>query len=507
MDIGVEIAKVEAPNPTRITVTVSGNTVSLVGEEGALPDNASCTEVFTYDTSLALQQTAAYRSGGRFDEIVFTYEGESSITTSIIVACFDGTSIGSPVFLQIEEGLFVWVLTNGAVSDGALSVYGNTVYLVSETTASASISRSDHHERDSDCTGVESTLYSLAIGGNYEEVASGCFAIDRVLALRTRTFVLSGEDFYLVSDGEFVRSCYLDLASGETIGKIAAAQEVDSDLSMIEVATNRAAYYCQVNSSNENTATPFGATFTLSSGWELTALTVSDNTTSGMGFNIGYSVIDTSTGRLVSPSGGSVASIDSFGAVQQSIVGSTATGVTPSLSVSALTFTEGLSTTLYSGIAGTTTAASGAAGSSSMTALGVNSALTTKSYLLDAALTIQTGSATTGDTLLDVSRTRTLIDYEIHPSGYALFFCAEDSSGNGQIYAYCPALLGTKSTPDGSELIQLTEGGEHCNEAKNWSIDQESSTGSVVIIYLSDPDLPQIRFIDPYTDPLLDGCF
>lgn len=518
IDIPVPIAKVEAPNPGRITVTVSGSTVSLVGEEGALPDNASCSQVYTYDTLLELQQTATYRSGGRFDEIVFTYNGQSSITTSIIVACFDGTSIGSPIFLKIDEGSFVWLLTNGAeVSDGALSVYGDTVYLVSETDASTSVSKLGGAGRDSDCTGVESTLYSLAIGGNYEEVASGCFSIDQVLATEGGVIVRSGGTFYQPASGEFTEGCGLSLGSGESIKKVSVGYDVENSGIGINVGTNRALYSCNVYE-GQMSASQFGSYFTLQSNWEITAIVTTDDTTSGRSLTVVYSVVDRSTGLPVSPTGGTIAAFDSFGAVTQSSLDSTGEGISPETELIAYGFTEGLSSNAYNGeyvnFKKRTEVSSGTAGSSSATVFTIWSDINSVYYLLDASLTTQAnGTSSAGGTsytvskLLDVSKTRTVHHVQLHRSAYVTFFCADDSSGNGQLYAYCPTLLPRNGTPDGSEVIQLTTGVEHCDERNNWGVDTDSTDGPVVVVNLSNPETPQIRFIDPLSDPLLADCF
>ena len=153
-------------------------------------------------------------------------------------------------------------------------------------------------------------------------------------------------------------------------------------------------------------------------------------------------------------------------------------------------------------------------------------------YLLDAEVTVNTntsvvsGNTTTiKDSICYAKPTRVVYDAEIHPNMNLVFFCAEDANGNGQMFALCgnkieentfDGYIGTgqtgyKGVADNS-IVQLTEGEEHCMREKNWKIDRDAVAGgdfslnSVVIVNANDPTRPQIRFIDPYNEPLLQDC-
>lgn len=512
VDIPITIAKLKAPDPKHIDVELIENIIRLTGEAGALPDDDSCSKVWVYDTVLEQEQTSDKTSGGGFSEITFTHASDETPSTNMIVACYDGTTIGIPVFLKIEEGHYVWLLTNGAeLKDGALSVLSDTVFLVSETDISASINQPAVMKQVSDCSDVESNLYSLSLAGEAELVATGCLSIDRVFAVGPEVVIQSGATFYQADSEEFVEACELELNAGETIGKVSMGYDADNENVGIYVATNEGLYYC---SFGESLNQDFSTAIALEDNQEVTAIVVSDDTGTGRGLNVTYGLVDTSTGQLAAVGGSAVAAIDAFGFVTQSLIDSTPEDISPTLDLSAMTFTEGLSTDFYSNLANVTRVSSGTAGSSSATGFVIFSDVSGSYYLLDYEMSIMSNGTATAygttisvDNLIDLENIRTIHDIQIHPSGYAVFFCADDASGNGQIYAFCPSLLPASGSPDGSEIIQITEGSAHCDERNNWRVDQDSDEGSLVIVDVSNADAPQIRFVDPTTDPLLAGCF
>lgn len=102
--------------------------------------------------------------------------------------------------------------------------------------------------------------------------------------------------------------------------------------------------------------------------------------------------------------------------------------------------------------------------------------------------------------ICSASETETVYDAEIHDSAQITCYCANDESGNGQLFAYCPNKMTDATDPDGSEVIQLTKDNEHCNANQNWTCED-----SIVTIDNSG-SYSQVRIIVPALDPRLSGC-
>ncbi|MDO8519898.1 MAG: hypothetical protein Q7T11_07040 [Deltaproteobacteria bacterium] len=503
VDVPVPIAKVEAIDPKYVVVAIDGKKLTLTGQAGAVPNPTLSPKVWARDTDLAETVTTDTKSDGSFDAISFTYSS-SSFEASIALAGYDGTSIGEPIFLKISEGNYIWVLTNGScVSTSALTMSENRVYLVLNSdagcsvTANRSLTRNQSSETSSD-------LYTLDIAGISEKVATTTsFTIDQVFADDETVVVRGGNTFYtLDGSGGFTECCSID--SSETIARVEVEAD-GSDVPWIAVVSDRTASICSPSLGECETQVSLASNETvLSMAW---------NETAGMDMG-GYS--GTIALRTVVTSGSTrTYKTYTYNRETDALTTTSSSGSsggwqevgTVSLMKDDLTIT--LNTTdATEGVSAfslrpQTQVGSCTLGSETKKLMAVWTSYSSN-YLLDASLNIRSSD----NMLCSITKTRELYYAEIHPSAKLVFFCAEDSTGNGQFYAYIPELAVSSRTLDGTEIVQLTEGEEHCTRDKNWKVDPEEGTtdapaGSLVIVDASNPLLPQIRFFDPATDERL----
>lgn len=522
IDIPVPIAKAEAIDPKLVTVSISANRLSLTGQAGAVPNPTVSPQVWARDQTNDEIITATTRADGSFDTIEFTYDG-SSVTTSIALAGFDGTNIGAPIFLKVTDNVYIWLLTNGStVTDGTLTVEGNRVYLTThESSSSTAISKPLPRQS----SGITSSLYALNVGGTAEQIATGDISIDQVFVTNGKIIIRSGKDFYFNnSAGEFGLCCSID--TEQEITQVDVEEEPSSGIQIMAVSSQNEMFVCwrygslgecyRILAIEETQRIPY---FQLVFFDSLGSTSVGDNvyvqviveTTTGSGttlegrlFSWNGQVSDT----LLTTQSGINYTVDELVTLDN---GST-------LFVTRALLKKGASGDIFSNLQPVTNASGCAAGSSlngseEMGAMMLVSS-NGKNYLLDASLTMDT--STSPATLCSASKTRTIINTEAHPTGQLVIFCADDDNSNGQLYAFCAKDLNSSSVsianlPTTGNVVQLTDGSEHCTAEKNWKVDRAAGTdgnasGSVVNVDLSNPSAPQIRFIDPGSDPLLADC-
>lgn len=534
ISIPVPVARLEAPDPTRIVLSIGDTKVSIAGLSGAITDPTASPLIWVWDDELAIQQTGAVRSDGSFTTITFTYS-QASDARSLAVAGYDGTTVGTPIFLKISSDdnnniTYLWRLTNGAtVVQSAVSMENNTVFVVSELTdPSTSVNT---QLRRATSTQTTSYLYALNVGGVAQTIASGPIKIDQILVDESQIMVRSGTSFYYPNASKGFSFC-CDVDSAEEINHVTSGLD-DNAYQVLGVATDRAYYLC-----SKRTAT-CDEIHTLGSNEEyISSLFLQNSQTSqqlifvhysqknGSVFNARGVIFDTSGNPVDSVGLAALPVVDDFlGASYQDINNSRAgiKGDTISIiNLYKMDYTEGGSGNDFSFsyptptyVPSTSTQTPGSETISILTAQSsINNVLGDGDdilYPLDSLFTFRQNSDG-GDplTLLSVTPYREIYGVEVHPSGRLLLFCSKDSSGHGQIHAYCPSLVDTSSTEfPGEEIIQLTFGDETCTPFKNWKIDIESpdNTWAAAVIDLSDPPLPQIRFIDIFNQPELAGCF
>lgn len=497
IDVPVPIAKVEAIDPKYCTVTISSNQLTVTGQAGAVSNPTASPLVWAYESGLAQTVTTTTHADGSFDAINFTYSSPS-YTAAVALAGYNGTEIGEPIFLKISAGTYVWVLTNGSsVSTSALTMNDNTVYLVLQTTSSSALTK-NRSATLRQTAAVTSDLYTLNIAGVSQKLASGTFAIDQVYAAAGQPIVRSDNDFYYPDgSGGFTHCC--SISGLETIAQVEVEAD-SSDVPWIAAITDRGLYVCSLAASecieratfsSDEVINWFGWT-TPSENWPSFSITVNTIVAAnGIQTYRNYSFdTDGNSGDTTpwsSTSGGWVN--------KGTISHGTGSAGDPVLAVSTVDITEGSGA--YTMVPNVVTSCT--AGSSTKEIHQVFDSTGGTYYLLDALFNNNTNGM-----LCTVTNTRTLYDEEIHPSSKIVFFCAQDSGGNGQFYAYCANRVTRGVNPDGSEIVQLTDGTEHCIEDKNWKIDQETS--SLVIVDATTAILPQVQFIDPATDSRLADC-
>ncbi|MDO8519631.1 MAG: hypothetical protein Q7T11_05655 [Deltaproteobacteria bacterium] len=509
VDIPITISKAEAIDPKLVTVTIDGADLVLTGAAGAVVNTSDNPQVWARNEALDEIITVTTSSNGSFPEIRFTH-ASSSFSSSVAIAGYNGTTIGIPIFLKIDNNTYSWLLTNGStVVQGALAMSGDVAYVVSaSTTESAAISGLKK------ATTTTSTLYSLTIAGTSETIASGDISIDQVYAITELILVRSGNKFYYPnSESGFTLCC--EVPSDETIVATATGA---TDALYVGVGTNEAFYLCSRASGDCVQAD------TLATGESYHSIifdtSPTSNETVALVFHSTSSIMLTGTyygleGTALD--GGTFGGLlpDNFVSSSSQDYDNAWGGESGHLQIYRSVYKEGNSGTSFQLNAPTSafTTGSGTAGSDTIPVLIARSSFDSTfdddddiRYALNGSFVFDTLSGT--KTLLSATNSRTIFDAVAHPNTYFLFFCGEDGDGNGQIYAYCPRLVNLSQTGSATpEIIQLTSGDETCNENKNWKLDTDSTNFSIVIMDTSDADAPQIRFIDPDTQPELADCF
>lgn len=193
IDIPVTIAKLEAPVPDRIAVTVQSSTsVSFKGLEGAIP-NPSATP-FVYVLNRETDQTTInpVNEDGSFENIV-------SSAFTLIASSIDelASQISAPVIYSCFDSTCHWILTNSSsLSASGLTMANDTVYAVVVNQASNNLSAARGVAKIAQ-DGTTFTIYKLGVGGTYGQQATVDFPIDEVFATRDRLYARSGDSFYI----------------------------------------------------------------------------------------------------------------------------------------------------------------------------------------------------------------------------------------------------------------------------------------------------------------------
>lgn len=508
VDIPVTIAKLEAPDPSNITVDVSGGgsnlgfrratsgTITLTGEPRAL----TTTQVYIYSSETGETQITDVESDGSFDAT--TLQG----TGPLMVAGYDGTNIGTPIFLKVSEGKYVWYLTNGdeILASVLAEEDGTTVVAVNGSSGSSALRKQSGEEATTD-------VYTLDIAGVDELKGNVPCTVDEIFTRGGDIVARCDNDFYLYTEdsGSFEESFSID--SSETISFTDVERDEDNELYTV-VGTDAGTSIGKMSNGQVteiDTLTAGCEEYTLvklfiyeGSGQydgDLMAIVESRNTCTTPVQN--RHQLLSLTGEVIS-----ITLTDSYGAetTYQATVSNESTGA--SLTLTKILFEEGDTQSYYQYYEPNTlsscTAGSDTLDVYSIWSMGMGGSVP---YILDGSLTLQQGSGQTfesyGYTICDATRTRSVYHVELHSSGKIACFCADDDDGNGQLYAYCPSEVEFMQDPDGSEIRQITTGVEHCNEVKNWKCDD-----SIVIVGTHD-DFTEVQIVIPEEDPDLEDCF
>ena len=519
VSIPVTIAKLDAPDPSNITVDVSGtsnsesvarasSSISLTGNAGALPNPSATPQVYIYNSATAETKITDVKSDGSFAKT--TVDGEGPL----LVAGYDGTNIGTPIFLKVSEGKYVWFLTNGGqILASVLTEEGGTTYVAARTSLATSLSSPDLAERNRQGRqSGSSDIYSLDIAGVSELKGSLSCVIDEIFVRDGEIVARCGNEFYLYteSSGSFEKKC--EIPSPETIMFVDVERD-ENDVLYTAAATGTGAYVC---STSDGEVTQIDTIDPGCETYSLLMLFIYDGSGQYNGDLI--AALDSrnscltpvqSQHQMLNMSGNvvSITYTNSYGAEEtfQDSVSNESTG--SSLTLSKISFTEGDTKSYYQYYEPNTLSSSCTAGSDTLDVIVIQTAGMGggSPYILDGSLTLQEGSGQSytsfGHTICDATRTRTVHHVELHSSAKIACFCADDENGNGQLYAYCPSEVEFMQDPDGSEIRQLTEGVEHCNEVKNWRCEDS------IVIVGTHSDFTEVQISVPESDPKLEGCF
>lgn len=540
VDIPVPIAKIESIDPRYVIVTLLENQLTLRGEAGAVTNVSASPFVWCQETNSGEIKTTASNSDGSFSAITFTL-AENEPSTSITLAGYDGTSIGTPVFLRISNNLYVWLLTNGtSVSQGALSMEEDIVYLVLHvggigSTTSSSLKRNATTE---DYT--SSYLYTFEVGGHLEIMATGDIIIDQLFVTEGEVLARAGNCFYIPEGTGFVE--LFCIGSAETIDEIDVEADYDGK-QWIAVATDRAAYVCNRTSvcteiaDFDTISAPATYEGIVSMTWSKYLIGTDPVFFLQLAWEETQNSVTTSSVWNYEPGDELTEEGDNWGWYWWEIDNVDLTGDTPGTYVYKGILEAGVVdnySTDYRPATWVTSCGSPAGGNVNQLEATIIEMPNKTNYLLDAEVTVNTrtavvtGNTTTWkDSICYAKQTRVVYDAEIHPNinMNLVFFCAEDENSRGQIYALCGNYMeaadndysiGTGRTGykgvSADSIVQLTEGEEHCTRGKNWKIDRHVAengnvtTNAVVIVNTSNPLRPQVQLIDPYNEPLLSDC-
>lgn len=553
VDIPITIAKLEAPNPRNIQVTISDHQLTLTGLAGAIPNPTSTPLVWALDNDSGTIVTTAANADGSFSTITFTdVNGSATPSLSAIakglrksdtdpledhfaVAGFNGTELGTPIFLDVIGNVYTWNLTNGSTIGTALTMANDTAYLVAQTTTTSSTLKKGVKNAST----TSYCLYSLVIKGVPEKIACLETAIDSVFAEDDQVIIASGNNFYEAVGGEFTLLYTID--SSETIEStrfhsetILSTHDEGSEGNWLAVATDAALYL------KPGTSASFSVIDSLNPGeqylyYDFITTPASMDNVIAVSVNVG-DANGTPTEMLYIDGGGNILSQSALSArasnehLFRQYEEDPANDVAVldlllddflDTTLARLVFAEGDFSVNFEAFAPATDLTelgeSGTPGSDRFELFSVYSSYSGLTYLLNGTLSYTTSGS--GDdttyTLVNVTKTREIYNAEVHGSGRVVFFCAEDDEGLGQMYAFCPTdnmddntgvvLWDYNNPPTEDQSVQLTSGEAHCTRTQNWKVDRALDSGSVVIVDTKDPTKPQIGFIDPYDS--LSQCF
>lgn len=543
VDLPIPIAKVEAIDPKYVTVRLEGASLTIEGQAGAVPNPTASPLVWAYQRANDKGRTVVTQSDGSFEAIEFTLES-STDTIEIALAGSDGEMIGTPIFLRVSDGTYVWILTNGAtLTQEALAIENNRVYLVLKTTEENALQKgtsSRNRPTSPRAATVTSDLYALDIAGTPQIVASGNINIEQVLVTGSDVLVRDGSSFYCPTSNGSFESC-LTIDSGDQVANVTATDDEDGE-QKIAIVSDKKLYFCSRTERSCTTLITFsgGEDIDFMEWLHMPSMSTNSYTAAAGGLNLmvltsAQGTSSTTIKTYFYDSDGvlmrsDVADIGTFADIQGVTLNETGQYVLLSktqLSMAKFNSTGSVSASSFRPGTITQTCNADDATSSGDVFLTIQSSLTSQfPYLLDGEATYMfTGSTESGCTgqscsntqaiiFCRATKTRSICHVELHPNAQMVFFSAHDGDGNAHLFVYCPNRLdmsqSTSSLGEGDEIIELAEA--EC-QTKNWKVDREpgddegeNSAGSVVIVDTSTPALPQVQFIDPYTDPRFEGC-
>lgn len=520
VDLPVTIAKLEAPDATKISYSVTAGTVTITGEAGAMPDVAGCEFVYIFNSSTLTVVTATVNPDLGFAATdIAGSEGQS-----IAVACFDGDStIGLPIIINIEgsngEDSYIWLTNSNVLHSTATTASNGRVYMVTDVLDSDAATDLSLIKAASD---TSSTVYTLDVGGTYDKLVEHSAAIHEIFATDEATIVRSSNTYYIVEDGALTELMVVDAA--ETIQQAAINP---SGGSYFAVLTDAGFYVVDISSVTNSSLVKAGAS---SSGFTLyTVVTFAANESIGSfdWFSSGgmdvvfvteqtedeplitdYSVIATDAGSWENSwANKSLTNNVDDGKVAAETATNESSVIT--LEKIALTVGDKSATGQWDNYKPQTLNAFNSANPdpavgltvSTVNVFAISGSVAGGRYMLNAAITQQEGTG--GRTITAVTTTRTIYDVELHPNGKMVVMCIEDENELGQLFVYSQLSEGTFLQLTGN--TENTSNVEHCNEDKNWKIDQE--TGNITYLNAfdtssaADINATQVNFIDPTKHP------
>ncbi|MDO8519528.1 MAG: hypothetical protein Q7T11_05135, partial [Deltaproteobacteria bacterium] len=446
LDIPVPIAKVESIDPRHVVVSLSSNRLTLRGETGAVTNVASSPMVWCQHQDSGEIKTTSTNPDGSFPEIEFSSSGigESAFLT---LAGFNGTEIGTPVFIKISDNLYVWLLTNGSsVSKNSVTFEDDRVYMVINVNG-ASTSRNLKQAS----TSSSSYVYTFDVGGIPEILATGNTSIDQLFVTEGEMLIRSGNTFYIPESSGF--KSIFSIGALETILQVDVESDY-SDKQWIAVATDLAAYVCDRTGSCTEVA-DFDALSAPANFQEIVTATWSK-------YLVGTDPLfflqlvwqeessgSTSTSAWNYEPGDTLEEVvENWGWFWYETDNVDLTGLTPGTYVYKGVLKQGTVDNYVTQYRPATwgTSCSGTLSGGNVAELTATIIQTEGNfhYLLDAEVTVDTYTpVTTGsttvikDSVCYAKPTRVVYDAEIHPNMDLIFFCAEDSNGRGQMYTLC----------------------------------------------------------------------
>lgn len=553
-NIDVEVGGASNMTTPLLIKNASTTTVTITGRAGAIVNPTTEPQVYILNVETNEAQTKDTNADGSF--ATFTVTG--SIDT-IVVAGFNGTSISVPVFLKIAEGQYIWILTNSdSLISSSLISSGSTIYMAANGSGLSSLTKAGTKSADSST----SEIIALGIAGTFSSKGTVDCAVDEINTDSANLLVRCDGTFYL-HDGTstFNKSCevagtvievdynddgdgtlYAAVATDTSIVLCNTSTGVTSTLHTLSTCSAYRNIQLNAESGDDNISAGLETKYQEGGpGGGIPGDDFGDEMEEGDGGGEEIPGDDSADDQLATfsvyadmtgCSGGTAGTIlvNDQGAVIAMTTDS-ATGASRQIidTIRNGDYRMTLSKTVLEagGLAGWVdpTQVSGLLEkdydpstivnfcSSSFSSL---AAYTISSYYGEnsipermpaTSLTIYDNGQRSGYSgypdhyaICSASETNTVYDAEIHDSAQITCYCADDASGNGQLFAYCPNKMTDATDPDGSEIIQLTKGNEHCNANQNWTCED-----SIVTIDNSG-SYPQVRIIVPALDPRLSGC-
>lgn len=516
VDLPVTIAKLEAPDATKISYSVRAGTVTITGEAGAMTDDPRCGFVYIFNAStLTVVIVTVNPDLGFTATDIAGSEGQS-----IAVACFDGDStIGLPYIVNIEgsngEDSYIWLTNSNVLHSTATTASNGRVYMVTDVLSSEESTDSSLIKAAED---TSSTVYTLDVGGTYDKLVEHSAAIHEIFATDEATIVRSSNTYYIVEDGALTELMVVDAA--ETIQQAAIspyggyyfAVVTDAAFYVVDIRSVTAKLAATSSGFTLYTVVTFAAnesfgSFDWYSSGGMDVIFVTEQTddeplivTLGVyDYDDSWTdswanknlINDVTDGKVAMETAINESSVIILEKIALTVGNKSSTGKWDVYEPQTLNEFDSANPDPAVGLTVRTVDVFTITGSVADGGI----------YMLNAEITQQDGMG--GRTLTSITTTRTIYDVELHPNGKMAVMCAEDANELGQLFVYSQLSTGTFLQLTGT--TENTSNVEHCNEDKNWKIDQE--TGNITYLNAfdtssaADINATQVNFIDPTKHP------